>query len=166
MRRGLHRQKPRRTRGGPPPFRDAVARALDAAFPDGVVQYLGDPDESWLADRERRLKTELARLAGASLLFVCGRHGLSGNSDELPSDEPLRSYRVYCVGLRGKRFSYPIDTETLGEVDVDGEDYEDDAEDGGDRHARSARVRGTATVCCTVAVSLLAPVALVMPDVL
>ena len=99
MNRGLHRQKPRRTRAGPPPLRAGVARALDAAFPDGVVQFLGDPDESWLADRERRLKTALARLAGASVLFERGRHGLSrglsGNSDEFPSDEPLRSYHVY-----------------------------------------------------------------------
>ena len=100
------------------------------------------------------------------MLFVRGRHDLSGNGDEFPSDEPLRSYHVYCVGLRGERFSYPIETETFGEVDVDDEGHEHDEEDGGDLPGRSARVRGTATVGCTVAVSLLAPVALVMPDVL
>ena len=164
MKRGRDRQKPRRTRAGPPPLRDVVARALDAAFSDGVVQFLGDPDESWLADRERRLKRALARLAGASVLFDRGRYGLSGNSDEFPSDEPLRSYHVYCVGLRGEQFSYPIETETFGDVDDEG--HEHDEVDGGDLPGWRAGVRGTATVGCTVAVSLLAPVALVTPDVL
>ncbi len=165
MERGLRQQKPRRPRGRPSTLRDAVDRALDAAFPDGVVQFLRDPDESWLADREETLKTALARLAGASLLFDRGRYGWSGHGNELPSDEPLRSYHVFFVGLRGEQFSYPVPSETIAEVDFDDEVNEHDEDDGGDPPGWTIGVRCTATVGCTVAVSLLAPVALVTPDV-
>jgi len=125
---------------------------LRKAFPDGVVELPADVDEIDLDAAYPGLKQKLAAVDGALLLYERPPDGGPVWDDETdPSEDPpsdfehARSYLLMFLALNDERFHY-------------------EAEDLIEDEQSTTRVQGTGRIGCTVAVSVLASVALVKFD--
>lgn len=134
--------------------RKYVAEAIDRAFPEGLVaMWRIDHDDNYLTDLVPEIKAGFLGLKGASVLYENDPRG--GNEwewDADPFEDPPTwsddsySYHLWFVGMTGKKFQFEVETERPDEDDV------------------LRPVKGTATMGCTVGVSLVAPFAAVMVD--
>ena len=140
---------PTRARGGIP---SDLAGLIRKAFPEGVVELPADADEIDEDAAYPDLKRELAAIDGALLMYERPPDGGPVWDDEAdpcedpPSDfEHARSYLLLFLALNDNRFHYET------------EDMIDDEQG-------TTRVQGTGRIGCTVAISVLAAVALVKFD--
>ena len=127
-----------------------ILDAIHKAFPNGIVEMSIRFDESYLRDIYPKLKMELSRIEGAELSYERDAKGgprgeESSDPEEDPPDwsEQCSSYNLFFVGLTDQRFQYEYESE---EPDEDGNMH---------------KVEGIGMIGCTVAVSLLAPYALI-----
>ena len=138
----------RRTRG----LRVAVKKALEKAFPDDVVQMIGCPEESYLAPRYLSMKAGFLRIKGAGLLYERDAYGefgkKAGSAGEhtLPCGGGFHAYHTFFLGLTGRKYRYEVEERLPDEKGV------------------LRQERGVETIGCTVGISLVAPVAVVMAD--
>ena len=129
-----------------------LADAIERAWPDGVVEMI-DLEACPLREACSALKGRLSCIPGSDLVFdreAAGgpRRREDSDPDEDPPewDEPTRSYHLFFLSPKDRRYSF--DTETV-EPDDDGIER---------------RFAGQGRIGHVVAVSLVAPVALVAID--
>jgi hypothetical protein len=127
-----------------------VVQLVRKLFPEGIVELPGDFDEVDIEAASADVRKRLTDIEGADLLYEQDpRGGPVWNDDADPEEDPptdfehSRSYMLMFLALRGEPFCY--ETEDL---------FEDESE-------VQRKVQGTGRIGCTVAVSLLAPVAIV-----
>jgi len=152
-------------------IRADILEAIRKAWPRDVVEMLahfayddGEEQQCYLAEVFDELRRGLASIKGASLMYERAADGTSpqhqtqrhpslwDDDDDLPMDdgEPDASYHLFFLGLRAPEAQF--ETESQEPVDYDDED------------AEMKLVNGTGSVGCAVAVSLVAPLALIVPD--
>lgn len=98
-----------------------IARAVEDAYPDGVIDVVWDEDDVDAA--YDALRRSVAGLPGAQLLYDSSdddgagpSSGLYDEDDEFWRwDQIQRSYRVLFVSPRGKGFEFPVESEILDE---------------------------------------------------
>jgi len=140
-------------------LRDDVRQAIDRLWPDGLVQIGFDSDESYFWDVHLNLAAAFHRIKGARLVRELEPDGgpvWCDHSD--PEEDPpdgedrSRSYYLFFVCPDGEAFTYETEIESLGELDE---------EDEGEHEWLEETVTGTGRTGWSVAVSLLAPFAVV-----
>ncbi len=126
-----------------------IAGAIERAWPDGVVEMI-DLDEAPFRDKYPALKARLSRISGSELVYEREPEGgprwhEGSNPHEDPPDwsEPTRSYHLFFLSPSDPRCSFGTET-----VEPDQEGVE-------------RRFEGEGRVGHTVAVSVVAPFALV-----
>jgi len=138
-------------------IRNDILEAIDRAFPGKIVEDTRDPDEEdYLCELYPRLQGELSRINGAAILYERDPSGLTGESGEFdwgevadgehedpPESDHWSSYHLLFLGLTDKSFRYGCDGSLM---DENGEEQD---------------VEGQGHIGCCVAVSLLAPFAIV-----
>ena len=146
-------------------------KAIQEAWPHDIVEMphpldLDDEDEDrHLASVFEDLRDRLSAIEGASLMSERASDGTSPQDKPPPKpsfwddddawleggfDEPEASYHLFFLGLTDPAVQF--ETESEEPVDYDDED------------AGMHLVKGAGTVGCAIAVSLVAPVALIVPD--
>ena len=127
-----------------------ILAAIEGAFPDDIVEMSISFDESYLRESYPGLKIKLSRIEGAELSYE--RDAAGGprweeysDPEEDPPDwsEQASSYHLFFVGLTEERFQYIIESEVPDEYD------------------NMQKVEGIGFIGCTVAISLIAPYALI-----
>jgi hypothetical protein len=154
---------------GMPPRKPAVAlrpdvkRAIERVWPDGVVDMTFDPDESYLCSRLAVLERALRRISGARLAYQLAAEGGSiwdeaADPEEDPPafTENSRSYYLFFVCPEGDAFTFETETES-----VDEEALAELKEEGAWESEPASTVQGRAWTGCSVAISLLAPFAVI-----
>ena len=155
-------------------IRPDILEAIREAWPNGVVEMpppfaLDDEDEDcYLVGVFDELHDGLSAIKGASIMHERASDGTSpedrasaqrmlwdDDDDDDPwamggSDEIDASYHIFFLGLTDPKMKFETESEEL--VDHDEEPPE------------TQLVKGTGTVGCLVAVSLVAPLALIVPD--
>jgi hypothetical protein len=126
----------------------AIQDLLHKTFPEGVVEMTVPPEESHLADLAPRLRARLNRVRGAALVYEREPEALLAWNDGDDPDEdpaadtgPSASYQVFFLALTDKRFRFQVDDE------------------GEDEEGNPQKIVGEGWVGCVVAVSVLAPLA-------
>jgi len=119
-------------------------------FPEGIVELPGNFDEVDIEAASADLRKQLTDIEGADLLYEQDpRGGPVWDDDVDPEEDPptdfehTRSYQLLFLALRDEPFRYA--TEDIVE----------------DESGVQTTVQGTGRIGCVVAVSLLAPVAIV-----
>jgi hypothetical protein len=137
------------------PIRNDVAKAIDRAWPDGVVDMPLDSDGSYFWDIYPKLKRNLSRIKDATLLFEREPDKEPEWSDGEDADEDLpdwdggsRSYHLFFISPTDKSFTIEVESEEPGEED--------------NLHT----VQGRSTIGCSVGVSLIAPFGLTAPSLM
>ena len=148
------------------PIREDLNAAIRRAHPKGVVDLPLDAEESYLCAVGSKLRAKLARIKGAAILYEHDETGQTGQAGRAPSShgfgnevesdfedewgegdpESTASYSMFFVGLTDPALRQPCEIEN--EVDPE--------------EARE-RVQGKITYGYGVAISLLAPYAVVDP---
>jgi hypothetical protein len=148
-----------------------IVAALRKSYPDGLIEMpiLDEDNPFWeICDK---LKHSLSSLKGATLIYErkpqWEQHWEEPDPDEDPPDweENSRSYHLFFLSPNGRRFTYETEDELLGpEDDFDEEEAEAD-EFGEEAEPSTARtVKGHGRIGLAVAVSVVAPFALITRD--
>lgn len=139
--------------------REDVREAIERAWPDGVVDMTFDSDESYFCDVYPELAAAVRRIKGAQLVRELEPEGGpvwfddSDPEEDPPDDqERSRSYHLFFVCPEGEAFTYETEMESLGEPG--------EADEGENEWPMEA-VTGTGRTGWSVAVSLLAPFAVI-----
>jgi hypothetical protein len=140
-------------------LRQDVREAIERAWPDGVVEMAFDSDESYFRDVYPKLGAAIQRLKGARLVHEREPEGRpvwfdhSDPEEDPPDDrERSRSYHLFFVCPEGKAFTYETEIERLADLDE---------EEGGGNELPMEAVAGNGRTGWSVAVSLLAPFAVI-----
>lgn len=127
-----------------------IADAIRQAWPEGVIDTPVDSDDAPFWKLSRRVKAALSHLPGAAVFYEREprggpRWGETSNPDEDPPDwhDESRSYGLFFVSSTDERLKFATDT-----TDPDEEDVEQ-------------HVRGEGRIGVAVAISLVAPFAVV-----
>jgi hypothetical protein len=143
----------------PGALRKDVREAIERSWPNGVVEMTFDSDESYFWDVYPKLGRAIQRLKGAGLVHEREPEGGpvwfddSDHEEDLPVDqERSRSYHLFFVCPEGEAFTYETEMESLDEP---GE------EDESENEWPMETVTGTGRTGWSVAVSLLAPFAVI-----
>ncbi len=138
-------------------LREDAREAVDRAWPEGVVDMAFDADESYFWDVYPKLAAAVQRIKGARLVHEREPEGgpvwfdHSDPEEEPPDDqERSRSYHLFFVCPEGQAFVYETEMQSLGGL---GEDDENEWP--------METVTGTGRTGWSVAVSLLAPFAVI-----
>jgi hypothetical protein len=141
-------------------LREDVREAIERAWPDGVVEMGFDSDESYFWDVYPKLAAAVGRIKGAQLVHEREPQGRpiwfddSDPEEDPPDDqERSRSYHLFFVCPEGETFSYEAEIETLAEPGG--------TEDAGENDLPMEAVAGKGRTGWSVAVSLLAPFAVI-----
>jgi hypothetical protein len=146
-------------------LRKDVREAIDRVWPDGIVEMSVDPDESYFCGAHPKLLRAFRRLPSAQLLHE--REGEGGpiwwdgsDPEEDPPDEVerSRSYHVFFVSPEGEAFTFETEAEGIVEPEFMTEEFE---EAGWGEDPPVSRIPGTGRTGWVVAVSLLAPFAVI-----
>lgn len=139
--------------------REDVREAIERAWPDGVVDTTFDSDESYFWDVYPKLAAAVRRIKGAQLVQERESEGGpvwfddSDPEEDPPDDqERSRSYHLFFVCPDGEAFTYETEMESLGEPSE---------EDEGENEWPMETVTGTGRTGWSVAVSLVAPFAVI-----
>ena len=142
-------------------IREDIREALNRAWPDGVIEMTFDSEDSYFGDVYPTLAAALRRIKGSHLAHEIEAEAEpvwfddSDSGEDLPDDrEPSRSYHIFFVCPDGEEFTYETEIESLAEPGGLDEG-EDEAE------WPMEAVSGTGTTGWCVAVSLLAPFAVI-----
>src|SRR5713226_7953346 len=143
-----------------------VAAAIKRAWPDGVIEMSFDSEDSWFWDVHPKLVRAFHRLKGARLLnerFPEGLPLLPRTDDDDDDNPPIdydcefpRSYHLFFVGSEGEAFTFLTEIETQA-----GPEYDEDTGELVDGELEMITVHGRVYYGCAVAVSLIAPVAVI-----
>jgi len=142
-----------------------VREALDRLWPDGLVEMSFDSDESCFCAVYPKLQRAFHRIPHAQLLQE--REPAGGpiwwdgsDPEEDPPDEQLRSrsYHLFFVSPEGEPFTFDAEAERITEPEFMTQDYE---EAGWGEGPPVGRIPGSGRTGWVVAVSLLAPLAVI-----
>lgn len=146
-------------------LRDDVREAIERLWPDGVVEMSIDSEESYFRDIYPKLERAFRRVKGARLLHEGEAGGgpiwweESDPEEDPPDDiEHSRSYHLFFLSPEGEVFTFRAATEELCEPDDLDEEFE---EAGWEAGLRMKKVPGEGRTGWSVAVSLLAPFAVI-----
>lgn len=148
-----------------------IVAALRKAYPDDLIEMPIVYEENPFWETYDKLEYSLSSLTGARLIYEHEPHGEShwnpgSDPDEDPPDwdEHSRSYHVFFLSPNGARFKYETEHEVLGEDEFDDEEEENE-EFGEETEPGQARiVKGHGRIGLSVAVSVVAPFALITLD--
>ena len=153
---------PRKQSGG---LRRDVQEAIDRVWPNGIVELSFDSDESYFWEIRPKLARAFHRIRSARLVQEREADGGpiwwdQSDPEEDPPDEieRSRSYHLFFVSPDGKAFTFETEAEGFEEPEIITEELEE-AGCGGD--LLPYRVPGTGRNGWVVAVSLLAPLAVI-----
>ena len=157
----------------PPKKKDAdlrkdVQEALERLWPDGVVEMLIDSEESYFWKVYPKLTKALARIKGARLVHEREPDGEpvwwdGSDPEEDPPDDfgYSHSYHLFFLSPEGEAFTYDTEIEEFVEPEFEEEEL---GEDGFEDELTVETVPGRARAGWSVAVSLLAPFAVIALD--
>ena len=144
--------------------RKDVQEAIDRIWPDGIVEMLLDPDESYFVEVHSKLSRALRRIGNASLVYEREADGGPVWSEESdPEDDPpdeterSHSYHTFFVSPDGERFTFETESEVtepeFATADFADAEWEEEPD--------VNRISGTGRTGWVVAVSRLAPFAVI-----
>jgi hypothetical protein len=146
-------------------LRRDVEEAIHRIWPDGIVEMSLDPDDSYFPGLHSKLSRDLRRIRNTSLVYEREAEGgpvwweESDPEDDPPDEfERSRSYHTFFVSPDGERFTFETEAEGVTEPDFITDDFAE-AEWGEDPPV--SRISGRGRIGCVVAVSLLAPFAVI-----
>jgi hypothetical protein len=146
-------------------LRRDVQEAIDRVWPDGIVELSFDSDESYFCGVQKKLSRAFHRLRNARL--VCEREADGepawwdqSDPDEDPPDEieRSRSYHLFFVSPEGKAFTFETEAEGFSAPELVTKEFE---EAGCGEEPPANQIPGTGRTGWLVAVSLLAPLAVI-----
>jgi hypothetical protein len=145
-----------------------ILEALKRAYPDGLIEMPITDEEASFWEIHPKLKQGLSRLKGVSLIYERKPEGgplwnEGFDPDEDPPDwsENSRSYHLFFLSPDDPKFTYETEEEQP-EQKVFGREEPD--EEGSAEEGLTETLAGTGRVGCSVAISLVAPFALITPD--
>lgn len=146
-------------------LRRDVREAIDRVWPDGIVELSFGSDESYFCEVQPNLSRAFHRLRNARLVQEREADGGpiwwdQSDPEEVPPDEieRSRSYHLFFVSPEGKAFTFETEAEGFEEPELMTEEFE---EAGSGADLLPCRVSGAGRTGWVVAVSLLAPFAVV-----
>lgn len=146
-------------------LRKDVQEALNRLWPEGLVEMPFDSDESYFCVVHPKLQRAFHRIPHAQLLQE--REPMGGpiwwdgsDPEEDPPDEQLRSrsYHLFFVSPEGEPFTFYAEAESITEAEFMTEEFE---EAGWGEGPPVGRIPGSGRTGWVVAVSLLAPLAVI-----
>jgi len=148
-----------------------IVAALRKAYPDDLIEMPFVNEENPFWEIYDNLEHSLSSLKGARLIYEREPRGEShwnpgSDPDEDPPDwdEHSRSYHVFFLSPSGRRFKYETEQEVLGEDEFEDEEVEGDEFGEETEHGPARTVKGHGRIGLAVAVSVVAPFALITPD--
>jgi hypothetical protein len=142
-----------------------VQEAIDRIWPDGFVEMTLDPDESYFIELHPKLSRALRRIRNTRLVYEREADGgpvwwEESDPEEDPPDEieRSRSYHTFFVSPDGEGFTFETEAEGITEPDFMTDDF---AEAGWGEEPPVSRISGSGRTGWVVAVSLLAPFAVI-----
>ncbi len=149
-----------RSRNKDSDLRPDIQETIERIWPADVVEMTFDSDESYFRDVETGISAAMHRLKGVRLVHERTHSGEpiwfdNSDPDEDPPDDQefSRSYHLFFVCPDGEPFRYETSCESYDEPDWEDGDDEDDLS--------METVGGTGLTGWSVAVSLLAPMAVI-----
>ena len=146
-------------------LRRDVQEAVDRIWPDGIVEMPLDPDESYFIELHPKLSRALSRIRNTDLVYEREADGgpvwwEESDREEDPPDEieRSRSYHTFFVSPDGDFFTFETEAEGITEPEFMTDDF---AEAGWGEEPPVSRISGSGRTGCVVAVSLLAPFAVI-----
>lgn len=146
-------------------LRRDVQEAFDRIWPDGIVEMLFDPNESYYFELSPKLSRALRRIRSTVLLYEREADGGpvwwegSDPEEDPPSEiERSRSYHTFFISPDGKGFTFETEADGVTESEFMTDDF---AEAGWGEEPPVSRVSGSGRIGWVVAVSLLAPFAVI-----
>jgi len=141
-------------------LREDVRQAIERAWPDDLIEMPSAFEESWFDGAEAHLGRDLRRIKGIGWFHEHEPEGLPLSTDsedeEYPAEsEHSRSYHLFFLSPAGDEFAFAAETEDYVEPD----DYDEESMEEPDFLVEIVAGRGR--VGWTVAVSLVAPFALI-----
>jgi hypothetical protein len=156
------KRAPRRKRG--PQLRPDVAAAIERAWPDGVIEMI-DPEDSWFAKVHPKLVKAFQRIKGARLvterpenipLLPYWDDDDDEHLYEYEGEEFPLSYHLFFVSPEGEPFTFETESETTADPEYNDETGELEFDE-----LNTITVAGRGHIGWSVAVSLIAPVAVI-----
>jgi hypothetical protein len=156
--------------------RAAIAKLIKKAWPDGIVDMPIDEDESYFWDIYDNLRAKISKLPGASMLHESWPSPQTSSIDDDDADEdwldkvfqePSRSWHLFALRPQ-TRIELPMNLEEdPGEADdFQADDSQDDAQSEFDTEGFDEPAVIGSSLGFLLAVSLVAPVAIVMEYVM
>jgi hypothetical protein len=146
-------------------LRKDVQEAIDRIWPDGIVEMSLGPDESYFSGLHPRLSRALRRIRNTSLVYEREADGgpmwwEESDPEEDPPDEieRSRSYHTFFVSPDREGFTFETEAEGVAEPEFMTGDF---AEAGWGEGPPVSRISGRGRTGWVVAVSLLAPFAVI-----
>ena len=146
-------------------LRRDVQEAIDRIWPDGIVEMSFDPDKSYFFELHPKLSSALRRIWNTRLVHEREADGgpvwwEESDPEEDPPDEieQSRSYHTFFVSPDGECFTFETVAEGITEPEFMTDDF---AEAGWGEESRVSRISGSGRTGWVVAVSLLAPFAVI-----
>lgn len=146
-------------------LRRDVREAIDRVRPNGVVEMSFDPHESYFSRLQPKLSRALGRMRNTCLVYEREADGgpvwwEESDPEEDPPDEigRTRSYHTFFVSPNGKTFTFETEAEGVTEPEFMTDDF---AEAGWGEGPPVSRISGSGRTGWAVAVSLLAPFAVI-----
>lgn len=146
-------------------LRRDVQEAIDRVWPNGIVEMSLGSEESYFSELHPRLSRALRRIRNTH--FVYEREADGGpvwreesDPEEDPPDEieRTRSYHTFFVSPDGEGFAFETEAEGVAEPELMTDDF---AEAGWGEDPPVSRIPGSGRTGWVVAVSLLAPFAVI-----
>jgi len=147
-------------------LRKDVQEAIDRVWPDGIVEMSLDPDESYFVDVHPKLSRAFRRITNTHIVYEREADGgpvwwEESDPEEDPPDEVERprSYHTFFISPDGEGFAFETEAEGVTEPEFLTDDF---AEAGWGEDPPVSRISGSGRTGWLVAVSLLAPFAVVV----
>src|SRR5215471_2073501 len=146
-------------------LRRDLQEAVDRIWPDGIVEMPLDPDKSYFIELHPKLSRALRRIRNTRPVYEREADGgpvwwEESDPEEDPPDEVerSRSYHTFFVSPDGEGFTFETEAEGVTEPEFMTDDF---AEAGWGEDPPVTRIPGSGRTGWVVAVSLLAPFAII-----
>lgn len=146
-------------------LRRDVQEAIERIWPDGIVEISFDPDESYFFEIHSKLSRALRCIRNTDVVYEREADGgpvwwEESDPDEDPPDEieRSRSYHTFFISPDGEGFTFETETDGVTEPEFMTDDF---AEAGWGEEPPASRISGSGRTGWVVAVSLLAPFAVI-----
>jgi len=146
-------------------LRRDVQEAIDRIWPVGIVELPFDLDESYFFELHPKLSRAFRRIRNTRLSYEREADGgpvwwEESDPEEDPPDEieRSRSYHTFFVSPDGEGFTFDTEAEGVAEPEIMTDDF---AEAGWEEEPPVGRISGSGRTGWVVAVSLLAPFAVI-----